>query len=105
VQTLDLCRQFDVIFLVKLLFGVAFEIGVLGNWQVWRIEKHKIARAGVFLKHTFVIATLNDGAAQQIGRGFERPRVENLRVLITAKGYVELPAPVDSIQPIETGVV
>ena len=42
MKALYLCCQLNMIFLVKLLFGIPFEVCIFGNRQVGRIKKNEV---------------------------------------------------------------
>jgi hypothetical protein len=64
MQPVNLGGKLNVVFLVKLLLGVAFEVCIRRHRQVRWVKEYEVARFGVFPQDGFVIAVQNGVLAQ-----------------------------------------
>ena len=64
MKTFNLCGQLDMILFVKLLFGVAFEVGILRNRQLRRVKKNEVSRLRVFFQNCLVVTANDRGVAE-----------------------------------------
>ena len=97
--------QLNMILLIKLFFGVPFEISIFGDGQIWRIEEYKITRPCIVLQHRQIIAAYDFGSFQGFSCGIQAFPVTNFRVFVFPIRHVELSLPIDPVQAVEASSV